>query len=142
MMAALGVQTEFEYRFMITYGGARDQIYSRDDAERYIQEEDSKWREKSESRRAIISPRPESLPPVPEETDQELDQAPQPAIGFWLFPIEFLGPIPPVGPDPAVPYRGPWVYDKMDSSGRRSGRFRQNVDVSEYAPELCIFNLS
>ncbi|RTE82910.1 hypothetical protein BHE90_002517 [Fusarium euwallaceae] len=41
MMAALGVQPEFEYRFMITYGGARDQIYSRDDAERYIQEEDS-----------------------------------------------------------------------------------------------------
>ncbi|RSM12117.1 hypothetical protein CEP52_002631 [Fusarium oligoseptatum] len=86
--------------------------------------------------------KPESLPPVPEETDQELDQAPQPAIGFWLFPIEFLGPIPPVGPDPAVPYRGPWVYDKMDSSGRRSGRFRRNVDLSEYTPELCIFNLS
>ncbi|RSL49994.1 hypothetical protein CEP54_012134 [Fusarium duplospermum] len=71
-----------------------------------------------------------------------IDQAPQPAIGFWLFPIEFLGPIPPVGPDPAVPYSGPWVYDKMDSTGRRRGKFRRNVDVSEYTPELCLFNLA
>lgn len=140
MMAAVGVQTDFEYRFMITYGGARAQIYSRDDAVRYIHEEDSKWRDITE-RRWDKSQTPGSLATVPGESDQELDQAPQPAIGFWLFPLEFLGPLPPVGPDPSVSFQGPWVYNRMDSTGSRSSGFCRNVDVSEYTPELCLFDL-
>lgn len=137
LVAALGAQQDIEYRFMVTYRDERAQISNRDDAVRYIQEEDKQWKERLRRPRNKVC-QPEWLSSAIDETCQDANQVPQPVMGFWLFPIECLGPLPPVSKDPRTPYLGPWAFDRVTAKGHRPGRYLTKVNMSEYWPELCL----
>lgn len=136
LVAALGVQPDIEYRFMVTYGEERERICNRCDAERYVQEEYEQWKERLRVPRSKVW-QPAWLSLSIDETCQDVDQIPQPVMGFWLFPMECLGPLPPIG-DPLVAYRGPWVYDGVNAGGQRVRRYQARADLSKYLPELCL----
>ncbi|RMJ18272.1 hypothetical protein CDV36_002046 [Fusarium kuroshium] len=137
LVAASGAQQDIEYRFMVTYGADREHISNRDDAVRYIQEEKKQWKERLRRPRNKIC-QPEWLSTAIDETCQDVNRIPQPVMGFWLFPIECLGPLPPLSEDPEIHYEGTWIHDRVTTKGHRPGRYLTKVNMSDYWPELCL----
>lgn len=112
------VNSGIQYRFMICCSnggsGGLSRIVDQETAADWLQEEDQRWagwKEKGIQRGHTV------------ETPEQLEKAPQPAIGFWLFPIESLGKLPTHDVD-----------DFRDSfwKGKRV------LNMSRYPPELCL----
>ncbi|KAF4960739.1 hypothetical protein FSARC_10368 [Fusarium sarcochroum] len=51
--------------------------------------------------------------------------------GFWVFPIESLGPLPPLNPKPVRKNSVPWSFLWLETY----------IDLSKYKPELYLFDL-
>ncbi len=60
-------------------------------ARRFLVEEETKWFKAQQQFRVMIRKLDHATVPV--ETDEELERAVRPAIGFWLFPAEAMGGI-------------------------------------------------
>ncbi|KAI8659170.1 2EXR domain-containing protein [Fusarium sp. Ph1] len=148
LVAALGVQSDIEYKFMVAWGHRREQISNRGDAEGYVQEMNEHWKEHLQVPRGQLR-QPKWLSSAVDRDFKyinpvhkgcnNVDQVPQPVVGFWLFPIECLGPLPRLSEDPTAPWRDNW-YLKKTPDGRVS-YFTPFNDLSEYLPELCISHL-
>lgn len=137
LVAAMGAQQDIEYRFMVTFENGGPEIRNRENALRFIQEEDKKWKERLRVPWKKVC-QPGWLLNAIEETCQDANLIPQPVMGFWLFPIECLGPLPPLSKDPGTRYQGPWVFDRVTKKGKRPGCHITKVNMSEYWPELCV----
>ncbi|KAI1195948.1 hypothetical protein F5X97DRAFT_227837 [Nemania serpens] len=111
------------YRLMVsTTGDARSSdIVDRESAAEWLRHEDKRWHS-SQLRHADLIKRVGYNLPL--ESPEELEQAPRPAIGFWLFPIEAIGPVP--GPEALEDGNG-FVWEA-----------KRVVDMRQYWPELCL----
>lgn len=154
LLDSWGIQESGEYRFLLTcfndrmnptneFGKGR--ILDRDGASRWVEEEDRRWIESQRlaterlqkrlenptriNGEAIIIPDNNYYAPsrVPLESTEELEAAPQPAIGFWSFPIEVLGELP----DRSMEFLAA-------DFGTDGGRHKRVLDMSEYWPELFL----
>ncbi|KAI1179954.1 hypothetical protein F4777DRAFT_355233 [Nemania sp. FL0916] len=104
---------------MISTGGSsNNDIVDRESAAEWLRKEDELWNagQRREATRIL-----KKGYQMPLETPEELEMCPQPAIGFWLFPIQAL------------------------VRGSRSGSHRQghrNVDMRRFRPQLCLTHMS
>ncbi|KAI1411617.1 hypothetical protein F5Y13DRAFT_191233 [Hypoxylon sp. FL1857] len=97
MLLAWGIQPPplSRYHFLVSSRRpAKQKVLDRAHAEKWLREEDENWTnvlEEMGSQKSYKS-RIEEL-----RSDYELERAPSKknAIGFWLFPVEALGPLPP-----------------------------------------------
>ncbi|RSL53980.1 hypothetical protein CEP51_014788 [Fusarium floridanum] len=136
---------EVDYRFLVALGRRCCRPYAQDNEfgsargwrvrlyehNPEITDQDSalSWVRKQEERRR------ETLREMREKEEGEASEQPleglelphQPAIGFWLFPIEALGPLPDV--------TRPFPWNMAPISNRGSHR---KVDLSGYKPQLCL----
>ncbi|RMJ16043.1 hypothetical protein BHE90_008689 [Fusarium euwallaceae] len=114
-------QLKIDYRFLLSHERKlMPRIFNRVDAQKWVQEEEKKWKEILKKKREIYKER------AREDTPEELAEAPRPAIGFWLFPLESIGALPGV--------------DKCRLPEPR-GFYRSFLDMSKYSPELCLAQL-
>ncbi|KAF5007213.1 hypothetical protein FDECE_6447 [Fusarium decemcellulare] len=130
---------EVEYSFMVAYGGRNMRRYkrgedfsvdpgwfreespnpvitNRNEAVDWVQEQEARWK-------AYLQYFQEEMSmPYPQQ-----ERPSHPVVGFWLFPIEALGPLP----DP-----------KSDRSERNTvlhtWRSHRRIDLSGYKPKLCL----
>ncbi|TGJ81610.1 hypothetical protein E0Z10_g7152 [Xylaria hypoxylon] len=112
-----------EYAFMVSTGwgtGSRN-IVDRDDAAKWLRREEDGWINGQERWASHIKRKGHTLPL---ESAEELEKAPRPAVGFWLFPIEALGPVP--GPEALLENSEfPWESKRV-------------VDMRQHRPQLCL----
>ncbi|VUC31626.1 unnamed protein product [Clonostachys rosea] len=97
-------------------------IVDRESAMGWVQAEDATWTDLQHQRADNIRAKGKN---VPLESDSRLARAPQPAIGFWLFPIEVLGEVPGPG---ASEDCGDWPYKRV-------------INMAAYSPQLCLSDL-
>lgn len=118
--------TDIRYRFMVSCSpeGPHASIVDRQSAERAIEYEDEQWRKG-------LDMWEQTLGKVDRETQAELEEAPQPAVGFWLFPLEALGSLP--GEDQKV--------EDADAEAETIFKPKRVEDLSNYHPELGLFDL-
>ncbi|KAI0164579.1 hypothetical protein GGR57DRAFT_204416 [Xylariaceae sp. FL1272] len=128
-------ETTPEYRLLITTyedrlvsGSRAAQIVDRDSALEQLRSDEKYWIQGTENSATEIVGNGGQ---VPVESPEEIDQAPKPAIGFWLFPIEALGPIP----EPKEPSTADQSVINWNS---RTKEFR---DMRNHWPELCLTQL-
>ncbi|KAI8718215.1 2EXR domain-containing protein [Fusarium sp. LHS14.1] len=114
-------QLNIDYRFLLSHESrSSPRICSRNDAEKWVQDEDKEWK-------GILKWKRERYKELArEETPEELAVALRPAIGFWLFPLESIGALPGI--------------DKCQLS-EPHGFYRSFFDMSKYSPELCLSQL-
>lgn len=112
------LNSSIQYRFMISCcrGGAQEPsaIVDHQSAVDWLQEENEqwiKWQQKGSRDGGLI------------ETPEQLEKAPQPALGFWLFPIQSLGALP-----------ADEVYNDRSSFWRA----KRVLNMSQHPPELCL----
>jgi len=112
------------------------EITNRDAAINWVQRKEEAWREKvREIREEEEGEEEKGKGGEGEEGEeesiggdfQELELPLRPAIGFWLFPIEALGPLPDIAK--RIPWRG------VPVPGWKSQR---KIDLSGYKPQLCL----
>lgn len=121
-------EDSIQYRILIScsLGSSRnpERIIDRETACRWLIKEDEKWMDLQRRHEESIIRRGGR---VPIESPEDLDRAPQPAIGFWLFPIEAVGPLPDEIPDEL-------------SYHNQTGNLKAKrvVNMSKYWPELCL----
>ncbi|RYC59633.1 hypothetical protein CHU98_g6575 [Xylaria longipes] len=122
-----------EYRFLVAngWGSGRmarkaKKISDRDSAAEWLREEEERWVAGQERHAASILRRGGKLPV---ESPEELERVPRPAIGFWLFPMEALGPIP-----------GPEALMNPEDHGF-SWESKRVVDMRQHWPELCLASM-
>ncbi|KAI8680640.1 2EXR domain-containing protein [Fusarium sp. Ph1] len=129
---------EVEYSFMIAFGGRHygcsprkgelnPEIANRDAALSWVRRKDEKWRQN------LRDSRKKEEEEVIEQLPHELELPIRPAIGFWLFPIEALGPVPTIPPSPARIPRIPW--GEVSVPDRKPD---QKIDLSGHKPQLCL----
>ncbi|KAI1316786.1 hypothetical protein F5Y16DRAFT_420157 [Xylariaceae sp. FL0255] len=63
---------------------------------------------------------------IPIESAGELERAPRPAIGFWLFPMEALGPVP---------------SSQLSDDSQVRWESKRIIDMGRHWPELCLTHL-
>lgn len=81
-------RADVEYRYMVsTFPRDRD-ITEKTSAEAWVDEEDSEWH-----RGLAVWEQRLAQGAVKHESQEELRNAPQTAVGFWLFPIDALGDV-------------------------------------------------
>jgi hypothetical protein len=122
-----------EYRFLVAngWGGGRiakkaKKIFDRDSAAEWLRQEEERWAAGQERHAASILRRGGKLPV---ENPEDLEHAPRPAIGFWLFPIEALGPMP--GPEVLLnPHDNGFTWES-----------KRVVDMRQHWPELCLASM-
>ncbi|KAI0465978.1 hypothetical protein F4859DRAFT_338807 [Xylaria cf. heliscus] len=122
-----------EYRFLVANGWGSGRIArsaikisDRDSAAEWLRQEEERWIVGQERHATSILRRGGKLPV---ESPEELEHVPRPAIGFWLFPIEALGPMP----DQLAllnldEHRAPWESKRV-------------VDMRQHWPELCLASM-
>lgn len=66
---------------------------------------------------------------IPRETPEFLQTVPKTAIGFWLFPIQALGGLPPENLS-------------LEESEQHISRSKSVVDMTDFRPELGLLDLS
>ncbi|RSL60539.1 hypothetical protein CEP53_005417 [Fusarium sp. AF-6] len=133
-----------DYRFLVAFGGRslhpfRDQddfrvdpgwlprrdvnpmITCRHDAIKWAEKQDEEW---TETMRRI---RKEEDEDIIAEVYREFEMPLRPAIGFWLFPIEALGPLPDASN--SLPH-----HVTLPGGQRLHWKF----DLSGYKPQLCL----
>ncbi|RSL72457.1 hypothetical protein CEP53_001151 [Fusarium sp. AF-6] len=114
-------QLKIDYRFLLSHEPeSTSTTFNREDANYWVQGEEKEWKKILRKKRKIYKER------AREETPEELAKAPQPAMGFWLFPLESIGALPGV--------------DKCHLPEPR-GFYRSFLDMSKYSPELCLAQL-
>ncbi|RSL81260.1 hypothetical protein CEP52_017234 [Fusarium oligoseptatum] len=112
---------KIDYRFLLSHERKlMPRIFNRVDARKWVQEEEKEWKEILKKKRERYKEW------AREETPEELAEAPQPAMGFWLFPLESIGALPGVDKCRLVEPRG---------------LHRSFFDMSKYSPELCLAQL-
>ena len=131
--------TQIQYRFLLTFIPTleRHQIRDRGSAVRWLQREDNQWRgiqdddeydEKAD--KPFVNVFKDLSFPIGAESekykDEDLERAVKPAFGFWLFPVDALGPLQEKG----VP----------EHQGFRSVPKRM-LDMTEHWPELALLNV-
>lgn len=120
----VGSRINIQYQFLVSCspGGSSNPgvIFDRDSAAQWLVDEDDRWRERQRRDAHLITRRGGR---VPVERPEELEQAPRPAVGFWLFSVEALGPMPD--------------HPRYDSHAR-SFKAKRVLDMSEHWPELCL----
>lgn len=109
-----------EYRFMVATDAA--EIADRETASRWLLREDQRWIDGQNARSARIIKKGYQLPL---ESTEDLERAPRPTLGFWLFPIEALGSLPE-----------PEAYAEFGWESKRI------VDMRQYRPELCLASIT
>ena len=133
LMSCWGLSVvETNTRMLITFDPRRavkaHEIHDREGAEAFLQLENQRW-PREQPAPPISSPKVEARWKIKQqivemENAKGLKNLPRPAFGFWLFPLDAVGPIHNEG--------GP---DEIDL------RFRAKLlDLSRYRPELCLSN--
>lgn len=133
-------ETKTIYKFCLSFTppGRPYQIYNRESATRWLQQEDDTWRGADQDRVAIDENsfaygfqregiRFEVGAKSEKYKNEDLEKAVKPAFGFWLFPMEVLGQYPEEG----VP----------EAEGFRC-RGTQLLDSTEHWPELALSSLA
>jgi len=64
-------------------------VYNVETANQYLREEDQSWARSQVERKLYFT----RYATIPVETDAELERVSRPALGFWLFPAEAVGPL-------------------------------------------------
>ncbi|GAW19203.1 hypothetical protein ANO14919_086870 [Xylariales sp. No.14919] len=112
-----------EYAFMVATGvgsGSKD-IADRNDAAEWLRREEDRWIHGQKRHSSHMIRMGYKLPL---ESAEELENSPGPAIGFWLFPIEAIGPVP--GSEAlADDSEFAWVTKRI-------------VDMRKHRPQLCL----
>ncbi|RWA11788.1 hypothetical protein EKO27_g3305 [Xylaria grammica] len=112
-----------EYAFMVATGagsGGKD-IADRNDAAEWLRREEDRWIHGQKRHSSHMIRMGYKLPL---ESAEELENSPRPAIGFWLFPIEAIGPVP--GSEAlANDSEFAWVAKRI-------------VDMRKHRPQLCL----
>ena len=119
-----------EYRFLLafnpTMGG--DQISDRTSAKTWLQKEDDQWNGRAPDDGFLKNK--EVKWPVGAEDEkyrnEDLERAVRPAFGFWLFPVDALGPIDDKG--------------LLEDEGSRP-RGKTFLNMTEHSPELALSSL-
>lgn len=153
---------EVDYRFMVAYGGRsypRSQeddsfawfdgwrwkhgwkwkppkIITRGDAYEWVRKADAQWSRHDnlgalEHREAGKKGKPADFNDC---IGPNLEHPPQTAIGFWLFPVEALGPLWDINGDEVS-------QQLLDGNHARCYQSHRKIDLSSYEPELCLFHL-
>ncbi|KAF5008965.1 hypothetical protein FDECE_4786 [Fusarium decemcellulare] len=128
LVAELGIKSDVDYRFMVGRGRYKTRITNRNKALEDFEQEEKGWEK--------MSVPGQRWPLVPMWRREET--MPARAIGFWLFPIECLGPLPPVSMDHML---SDLIFDRKNHAGVRTGTFEKLIDLSDYKPELCLTHL-
>jgi hypothetical protein len=92
------------------------QVFDHKTAKKFLDEEEAKWFRAQEQRVGLVR---RYAGKYPVESPEELAKAVRPAVGFWLFPAEALGPL----------------------VGNISG-MKKWFDLSGYEPELALSRIS
>ncbi|KAI1113175.1 hypothetical protein F5Y14DRAFT_226267 [Nemania sp. NC0429] len=118
------------YRLMVSEGwetGGGD-IVDRESAAEWLQKEDEIDEIRHSQQLRLAGRVTGAGYDLPLESPEELEEAPRPAIGFWLFPIEAIGPVP--GPEALEDRNGfYWTHNSL-------------VDMRQHWPELCLSRLT
>ncbi|KAH8645885.1 hypothetical protein BGZ60DRAFT_555034 [Tricladium varicosporioides] len=77
-------------RVLFAYQNPREQIFDVKTANKFLEEEEEEWLESQQRWHRIVM---KHVGKVPVEDPKELADAVRPAIGFWLFSAEALGPL-------------------------------------------------
>ncbi|KAJ3550220.1 hypothetical protein NM208_g113 [Fusarium decemcellulare] len=121
LLNAWGVQFNHpvDYHIMVTYEGCEAKINNRDDALRWVREENKLWKSafRRKQRNGDVGQ---------EVVVEEPEQVAQPVIGFWLFPMDALPPLS--SGFLAQPWRQPWMAT-------------DTIDMSKPKPQLCLMHL-
>jgi hypothetical protein len=125
LLARWGIRAlETQYKFQLSFDPTlSSEIYDHEGARKWLQKEDDVWtgRDRAEREDDLYK----HFPIGAQCVDEDLESVARPAVGFWLFSLEALGP--------------------MREEGEPEG-FRhlpkRIVDMREYWPELCLLNLS
>ncbi|CAJ2504712.1 Uu.00g121060.m01.CDS01 [Anthostomella pinea] len=136
-----------DYRFLVAHewNGAEDEdkVVDRESADAWLQREDKRWRNGQQRLADSILRRGGN---IPVESPEDLEQAPRPAIGFWLFPVEALGRVPSrhkVSTSTSTVWRPKRVLDMRCSAFSRlpkltgSARLRRTLFVSFLLQTIC-----
>ncbi|KAM0544519.1 hypothetical protein ACHAPJ_011813 [Fusarium lateritium] len=125
MLSKLGLQYDklnIAYSFLLSYDGdSSTKIGSRRAVESLVREEFSQRKVILQERRQIFKEQ------ARDETPEELAATPQLAVGFWLFPLESIGP-----------FRD--LNTAVDQEKIKYVPYRV-LDLSAYSPELCLSHL-
>lgn len=120
-LVLLGVQHshKVDYRFGICrHGYETSYIRDQNAALEWVQRHTE-----SLKRWVLMSTSPTHTDPM----DDVLKHSPQPVVGFWLFPMESLGPLPDI--------------NEIHSPSSDFFTERRVLDMSKYKPELCLGNI-
>ncbi|KAF5010808.1 hypothetical protein FDECE_3051 [Fusarium decemcellulare] len=99
------------------------EIHGRDDAIGWVRQQDEKWRDTlQEMREEILEMENEGSYVEPY---QNIERPLEPAVGFWLFPIEDLGLLPSMSHD----------HNYHEDGG--FWKSHRKIDLSKFEPELC-----
>ena len=118
-------RSDLEYSFMVSCSpkGPAASITDRESAEQWIAQEDARWRSGVEEWDQRLRPGN-----VEREKPEDLCNAPQTAVGFWLFPIQALGQLP--------------SDEKRAEDVEREFEPKRVADLSEYRPQLGLMEIS
>ncbi|KAJ8132951.1 hypothetical protein O1611_g667 [Lasiodiplodia mahajangana] len=120
-----GKAPEYSLLASTRVGPHGDDIISRGAATEWLQVEEERWLRFQQRHASRIVNRGYTLPL---ESSEELEKAPRPAMGFWLFPIEAIGELP--GPK-ALAENGESVWEA-----------KRVVDMRKYRPELWLAHMA
>ncbi|KAF4963601.1 hypothetical protein FSARC_8386 [Fusarium sarcochroum] len=119
-LAELQVQHDHkvDYRFALCHsiGGELERLVDQQGIHKWLVKKEAHWRERVQelkdkgSGNRIVG---------------ELNFSPQPAVGFWLFRMESLGPLP----------------DINETNEREAFPMARVLDMSQHKPELCLSNI-
>lgn len=117
---------DVQHRLIVTtYSHFNENVKDRKSAASWLRDEDMKWRQIQYYRREDAQN--ETGREIPLEDPEELQRAPQSAVGFWVFPAEAVGDLPS-------------LEESYDSSSPYWERHRV-LDLTEYPPELCLSSM-
>ncbi|KAF2962787.1 hypothetical protein GQX73_g10780 [Xylaria multiplex] len=112
-----------EYAFMVStgWGASSRDIVDRAGAAEWLRNEEDGW---IKSQKRYASQILRGGYKLPLESVEELEKAPKPAIGFWLFPIEAIGPVP--------------GWEALAENSEFPWEAKRVIDMRRYRPQLCL----
>ncbi|RBA17418.1 hypothetical protein FPRO05_02142 [Fusarium proliferatum] len=127
LLLSVGVKHnhEVEYRFGSCLRLSSPLITDRASAMDYVKKSHEKFITR------MVSATDEPLDDIAEETVEHLQETPQPAIGFWLFPLRIFNRLPLADPSREYPI-------EHDEEG---GTPIKVSSALEYGAELCLANI-
>ncbi|KAM0544386.1 hypothetical protein ACHAPJ_011846 [Fusarium lateritium] len=129
LLASLEVESTCNYKVALNSLGKEEfGVRSRKDALEIVEHKNTQWGLDME---LLRKRQPEKGLIQHQEHYPGLYQTSETAVGFRVFPMESLGPLPRLNADPSRKWRLPWSVSRED----------RYIDLSEYEPELCLFDL-